>query len=65
MTPPPLGQFVVCPQGLFVSVESLQWAQQVGTFGGTRDWFDAIIRDFRQPPNRIVLSRAIGGNWIF
>jgi hypothetical protein len=53
MTPPPIGQYKVCPQGLFVSVESLQWADQIKLFGGPREWLDAIIRDFSQPPNRI------------
>jgi PASTA domain len=48
MTPPPIGQYVVCPQGLILSVESLP-----GPYGGVRDWLDAIIRDFSQPPNRI------------
>jgi hypothetical protein len=26
---------------------------QGGPFGGPRDWFDAILRDFRQPQRRI------------
>jgi hypothetical protein len=53
LTPPPLGQYVVCPQGLIVPVDSLVWADQVKLYGGPRDWLDAIIRDFSQPPNRI------------
>lgn len=51
MTPPRLGQYVVCPEGLFVQVESLIWSQSL--HGGPKDWFDSIIRDFRLPQRRI------------